>query len=84
MFSVAPAVEIKALEQIFRHKVLKILLAKGKIGLDVISLLDKWRRTGFNVFSGLHILHRYEKSIENLAWHIIRASFSRPVTLRLR
>jgi hypothetical protein len=31
MFSVSPAIDAKALEQIFRHKVLKMLLAKGKI-----------------------------------------------------
>ncbi len=30
MFSVSPAVEIKALEEIFRHKVLRMLLSKGK------------------------------------------------------
>lgn len=76
MFSVSPAVDIKALEQIFRHKVLKMLLAKGKITKDMISLLDKWRHTGFNVFSGPRILPRHEKSMENLARYIIRASFS--------
>ena len=76
MFSVSPAVDIKALEQIFRHKVLKMLLAKGKITQDMISLLDKWQHTGFNVFSGPRILSRHEKSMENLARYIIRASFS--------
>ncbi|MCB2168303.1 MAG: hypothetical protein KQI78_11610 [Deltaproteobacteria bacterium] len=34
MFSVSPAIDAKALEQIFRHKVLKMLLAKGKITQD--------------------------------------------------
>jgi len=27
-----------------------MLLAKGKITQDMISLSDKWRHTGFNVF----------------------------------
>ena len=76
MFAVSPAVDIKALEQIFRHKVLKMLLSKGKITRDMITLLDKWRHTGFNVFSGPRILPRNEKSMENLARYIIRASFS--------
>jgi hypothetical protein len=40
MFSVSPAIDAKALEQIFRHKVLKMLLAKGKITQDMIALLD--------------------------------------------
>jgi hypothetical protein len=76
MFSVSPALDTKALEQIFRHKVLKMLLAKGKITRDMIALLNKWRHTGFNVFSGSRILPRQEKSMENLARYIIRASFS--------
>ena len=76
MFSVPPSVNTKALEQIFRHKVLKMLLAKGKITQDMITLLDKWRHTGFNVFAGPRILPRNETSMENLARYIIRASFS--------
>ena len=72
LFSVSPTVDTKNLEQIFRHKVLKMLLAKGKITQDMIALLDKWRHTGFNVFSGPRILLRNEKSMENLARYIIR------------
>jgi len=58
------------------HKVLKMLLAKGKITRDMITILDKWRHSGFNVFFGSRILPRHEKSIENPARYIIRASFS--------
>ena len=76
MFSVSPTADTKALEQIFRHKVLKMLLAKGKITQDMIMLLDKWRHTGFNVFFGPRILPRQEESMETLARYIIRASFS--------
>jgi len=56
MFSVSPAVDIKALEQIFRHKVLKMLLSKGKITQDMIALLYKWWHTGFNANGGLATL----------------------------
>ena len=71
MFSVSPTADTKALEQIFRHKVLKMLLAKGKITQDMIMLLvedpvfsgDKWRHTGFNVFFGPRILPRQEESM---------------------
>ena len=75
MFSVSPSVDTKTLEQIFRHKVLKMLLAKGKITQDMIELLDKWRHSGFNVFFGPRILARQEKSMENLARYINWASF---------
>ena len=76
MFSVSPSVDNKALEQIFRHNVLRMLLAKGKITQGMITLLDKWRHTGFNVFFGPRILPRHENSMENLARYIIRASLS--------
>ena len=76
MFSVSPTADTKALEQIFRHKVLKMLVAKGKITQDMIMLLDKWRHSGFNVFFGPRILPRQEKSMETLARYIIRTSFS--------
>ncbi|MCK4467896.1 MAG: transposase [Desulfobacterales bacterium] len=53
-----------------------MLLTKGKITQDMIALLDKGRHSGFNVFFGPQILPRQEKSMENLARYIIRASFS--------
>jgi len=84
IFSVSPAIDTKALEQIFRHKVLKMLLAKGKITQDMISLLDKWRHTGFNVFCGPRILPWHRRSMENLARYIVRASFSQERMLYLR
>jgi hypothetical protein len=67
MFSVSPSVDTKTIERLFRHKVLRMLLNKGKITPDMITLMDKWRHTGFNVFAGPRILLRYEKSMENLA-----------------
>ena len=60
----------------FNHKVLKMRLVKGKITQDMIKLLDKWRHTGFNVYCGSRILPWQQKSMENLACYIIRASFS--------
>ncbi|MFC1815854.1 transposase [Thermodesulfobacteriota bacterium] len=63
------------MEKNFRHMVLKMLLAKGKISPDVIALLDKWRHTGFNAYCGPRILPWQESSMENLARYIIRASF---------
>jgi hypothetical protein len=76
LFSVSPAVDTNFLEHVFRHKVLKMLLSKGKITTDMITLLDKWRHTGFNVFCGKRILPRHKNAMENLARYIIRASFS--------
>jgi ketol-acid reductoisomerase len=53
-----------------------MLLAKGKITPDQISLLTSWRHSGFQVFCGPRIYPRKKEAMENLARYIIRASFS--------
>jgi len=73
---VAPLFELKHLEAIFRHKVFNILLPKGKITEELVDMLMNWRRSGLKVFCGSRNQHGGEKAMENLARHIIRASFS--------
>jgi len=76
MFRVAPRFETKQLENIFQHKVFKMLLSKGKITEDLIDMLMTWRHSGFNVFCGTRIQPSEQEAMENLARYIIRASFS--------
>jgi len=76
MFRIAPLLELKLLEAIFRHKVFKIMLSKGKITKDLVDMLMNWQHSGFNVFCGPRIQPGDEKAMENLARYIIRASFS--------
>ena len=76
MFRVAPRFTTKPLEEVFRHKVFKMLLSKGKITEDLVDMLMKWRHSGFNVFFGPRIQPGDEEAMENLARYIIRASFS--------
>ena len=76
MFRVAPPLELKKLEAIFRHKVFRMLLNRGKITKEMIAMLSTWRHSGFNVFCGNRILPKDETAMENLARYIIRASFS--------
>ncbi len=76
MFRVAPRFDTKDLEKIFRHKVFKMMLSKGKITEELVDMLMTWRHSGFNVFSGPRIQPGEEEAIENLARYIIRASFS--------
>jgi hypothetical protein len=66
----------KDLEEIFRHKVFRMLLSKGKITEELVSMLMSWRHSGFNVFCGPCIYPLDETAMENLARYIIRASFS--------
>lgn len=72
MFRVAPPLELKKLEAIFRHKVLRMLLSKGKITEEMIAMLSTWRHSGFHVFCGNRISPDDETAMENLARYIIR------------
>jgi len=76
MFRVAPPLELKKLEAIFRHKVFKMLLKKGKITEEMVRMINTWRHSGFNVFCGNRISPNDDTAMENLARYIIRASFS--------
>jgi len=61
---------------VFRHKVFKMILSKGKITEDMVDMLMKWRHSGFNVFCGSWIQPGSEEAMEKQARYIIRASFS--------
>jgi hypothetical protein len=52
MFRVAPPLELKKLEAIFRHKVFRMLLKKGKISEEMVRMRSAWKHSGFNVFCG--------------------------------
>ena len=61
---------------LFQHKVLGMLLRKGKIAEEVVKLIMSWRHSGFNVHCGPRIRPGDEEAMENLARYVIRASFS--------
>ncbi len=66
----------KDLEDAFRHEVLKMLKAEGKINEAVIENMMSWRHSGFNIYCGSSIWPHDEKGLEDLARNLIRASFS--------
>jgi len=75
-FRLAPKFHLRDLEALFRHKVLRMLLARGKINRELIRMMEGWRHSGFNVYAEPRI-HPWEKrSLENLAAYLIRSSFS--------
>jgi len=76
MFRVSPLFDVKKLEKLFQHQILKMLLKKGKITEDFVAMLSKWRHSRFNVFCGPRIQPGDEEAMENLVRYIIRASFS--------
>lgn len=74
MFRTAPPLELKKLGAVFRHNVFKMLLARGKIGKEIIAILSTWKHSGCNVFCSNRISPNDDKAMENLACYIIRAS----------
>ena len=76
LLTVAPRIDTHALEQLFRHKILKLLLSEGRITEATVALMGRWRHSGFSVHCGPRILPRQTAAMENLGRYIIRASFS--------
>jgi len=83
-FRGAPKFHLRDLEALFRHKVLRMLLARGKINCDLIRMMESWRHSGFNVYAGPRIHPRQKRSLENLAAYLIRSSFSQQRMTDLR
>ena len=75
MFQAAPRFKTKQLEEIFRHKVFKMLLTKEKTTKALIDMLIKCRHSGFNVFCWSGIQPEDEEAMKNLARYIISESF---------
>ncbi|TRZ75934.1 MAG: transposase [Deltaproteobacteria bacterium] len=76
MFRVATPLELKKLEAIFQHKILRMLLFKRKISEEMIRMLSTWRHSDFHVFCGNRISTKDYAAIKNQVRKIKRASFS--------
>jgi hypothetical protein len=48
-FYVLPEIDIKKLESLFRHKVLKLLLSEKRISEELVEKLLSWKNSGFSV-----------------------------------
>jgi hypothetical protein len=67
MSRVAPSLEMTKLETIFRHKVFKMLLVKGKVTREMIAMLSNWSHSGFQVFCGQRLFPQDETAMINPA-----------------
>jgi hypothetical protein len=52
---VVPRFGPEGLKAIFKHKVFRMLLSKGKITQDLVNMLRSWRHSGFQVYAGPRI-----------------------------
>jgi hypothetical protein len=65
---------LRDLESLFRRKVLRMLLGRGKINRELIRRMEGWRKFGFDVYAGPRIHPRQKRSLENLAAYVTRGA----------
>ncbi len=73
---VVPSIDLKKLEQLFRHKVLTLLRREGKIDDALIKKVLGWRHSGFSIHHEVRIDRQDQQGREKLAQYILRAPFS--------
>jgi hypothetical protein len=75
-FYVLPEIDVKKLEGLFRHKILKLLLKEKKISQEWVQKLLSWRNSGFNIHNQVKIRSQDKRGRECLAQYILRSPFS--------
>jgi hypothetical protein len=76
-----PYVDERAAEELFRHKVLRLLRGRGLLGEERVELLLSWRRSGFSVHNRVFAHPGNRGEFEALVRYMMRS----PVSLsRLR
>ena len=75
-FYVLPKVSLSGMEQLFRHRVLKMMLRQGLITPERVRLLLSWRHSGFNIDGSVRVRAGDAKGRENISRYLIRAPFS--------
>jgi len=76
IFHPLPTLSLAPLEQLFRHRVFRMLRRKGLLTRERIKLLQSWEHSGFNVYASVRIRADDTAGRENLARYLIRAPFS--------
>ena len=75
-FYVLPEIDVKRLESLFRHKVLKLLLKEERISEEWVKKLVSWKNSGFNIHNQVRIKSQDAHGRESLAQYILRSPSS--------
>lgn len=78
-----PAVAVEPFRELFAQKVLGLLLARGKIGPDVVENIRSWKHSGFSVDKSVRIEAGDRAGLEGLLRYIVRCPFSIERVIRL-
>lgn len=76
MFYVAPRVSTTPLEQLFRVRVIQMLVKEGRLAPEMARKLLGWKHSGFSVYNGQPIRRDDDDGLERVAQYIIRNPFS--------
>jgi len=76
MFYVAPKVSTKPLEQLFRARVIKMLVEEEFLAEKLACKLLSWKHSGFSVHNGKPVKRGDDEGLERVAQYIIRNPFS--------
>lgn len=75
-FESIPAFDTQQLMLLFRHHVIKNLLAAGRISQATVDILDKFHHPGFSAYEGHSVSPDDSASRERLASCLVHAPFS--------
>jgi hypothetical protein len=75
-FYVLPGRDIKPLEELFRNKVIKMLVSEKLLNESMGRNLLSWVNSGFSVYQGKPVPREDKKGLEKIAQYIIRNPFS--------
>ena len=76
MFYVAPRVSTTPLEQLFRVRVIQMLVEEELLAPELARKLLGWKHSGFSVYNGTPLRRDDAASLERVAQYIIRNPFS--------
>ena len=75
-FEAIPALDTQQLMLLFRHHVVKNLLAGGRIGQATVDILDRFHHPGFSAYEGEGVSAGDSAARERLSSYLVHAPFS--------
>jgi hypothetical protein len=75
-FLTLPQTPLKRLEELFRAKVIKLLVEEKLLPVERVQVLYSWKHSGFNVHAGELVPPEAKADLEDLAQYILRNPFS--------
>jgi len=76
VFHPLPAVAVEPFRELFAHKVLRLLLDRGKITAEVVENIRSWKHSGFSADKSVRIEAGDRAGLERLLRYIVRCPFS--------